>query len=398
MKQPRTWSRFAGVFAPAIWLAFSLALARPAVAADDALADADQACLGCHGSAELQKTLADGTPLSLHIAGEAFAKSVHAPLGCATCHADITLDTHPAQTREIKDARAYSVAMTESCRGCHEDSVKAAEGSVHAAARASGNAWSPVCTDCHTAHAVTRKAAYETCVACHAPALEAHAKWLPNAPLHFEAVSCAACHAAGAQRMVELRLFDAKTGKPMTEVPAGYGSFEAFARGFDTNGDGLDAAELRDLMARLTGDQRFSKTLRGRIELHADVEAHRLGAPARAIKECAGCHRAGSEPFRKVAIAMLGADGKPLRYDAKTEVLGSVQLIEALREFYAVGATRNLVLDGLLVLALMGGLAVPVGHQTLKWIVRRRSAQEALTKANEDDARRPDDSADNRPR
>src|SRR5205809_892001 len=71
-----------------------------------------------------------------------------------------------------------------------------------------GNRWAPVCTDCHGSHAVTPKTAYNTCVACHEAAMVAHRKWLPNAGLHLEVVSCAACHAPGSQRTVDLRLYD----------------------------------------------------------------------------------------------------------------------------------------------------------------------------------------------
>ena len=74
---------------------------------------------------------------------------------------------------------------------------------------------------------------------------------------------------------------------------------------------------------------------------------------------------------------MVSAEGKPLRYKAQKEVLSSVLSVDSLREFYAVGGTRNALLDGLLVLAVFGGLAVPVGHQILKRIVTRQLARKA---------------------
>jgi hypothetical protein len=114
------------------------------------------------------------------------------------------------------------------------------------------------------------------------------------------------------------------------------------------------------------------KTLRGRIELRTGVEAHRLSDKTMAIKDCASCHRQGAEPFQKVTVSIVGADGRPVRYDAHQDVLSSALSVESLREFYAVGGTRNRLLDALLVLAALGGLAVPIGHQMLKWIVRRR--------------------------
>ncbi|MDH5534769.1 MAG: hypothetical protein OEZ08_04230, partial [Betaproteobacteria bacterium] len=54
------------------------------------------------------------------------------------------------------------------------------------------------------------------------------------------------------------------------------------------------------------------------------------------------------------------------------EVLSSLLSVETLRTFYAIGGTRTELLDVLLVLALLGGLAVPIGHQMMKRIVQRR--------------------------
>src|SRR5450755_5189233 len=71
------------------------AAAPPAFAADPAPSAADQNCLGCHGAAGMEKKLADGDTLQLHVPADAFAKSVHRPNGCASCHADIDPAAHP---------------------------------------------------------------------------------------------------------------------------------------------------------------------------------------------------------------------------------------------------------------------------------------------------------------
>ena len=55
----------------------------------------------------------------------------------------------------------------------------------------------------------------------------------------------------------------------------------------------------------------------------------------------------------------------------------------ALPIFYAIGSTRIALLDWLLVLALLGGIAVPVCHQSARWFFRRyaekRQADAAAT-------------------
>lgn len=372
--------RWAEIFAhAAIAAALAFVCAIPAAAGD--LSDGDKTCLGCHAQEGLTKDLGAGGTLSLHVAGDAFAKSVHLPLGCAACHADIKLDSHPQTTKKIRSTREYSIAMAEVCRGCHDDASRQHEGSIHAARLKAGNERAPVCTDCHGSHAILPKTAYDTCVACHAPAMSGHQKWLPNAGLHLEVVSCAACHAPAPKRMVDLRLYDGAAKKWVVEKD-GAPEFERLARAADTDGNGLDAAELRNLMAQINGDATLpQKTLRGRIELRAGTEAHQLSEKARAIKECASCHQHGAEPFQTVTVSITSPEGKPVRYNAHKDVLSSVLSVESLREFYAVGGTRNSVLDILFVLAVLGGLAVPIGHQIMKRIVQRQLALEEANKA-----------------
>ncbi len=341
------------------------------------LSAADKQCLACHGSEGLTKELPGGTKLSLHVAAPAFAKSVHKALGCAACHSDIDPGKHPGVPREIKDARAYSIAMTAACRQCHDGAFKHYEGSKHANLQRQGKNVAPVCTDCHGSHAVTPKTAYETCVGCHAADIKGHDKWLPNAALHIEVVSCAACHAPTVQRMVDLRFYDGPAKKWIVEID-GSPQFEKLAKSMDADGDGLDARELRDLVRQINdGNIAGPKTLRGRIELRADVEAHRLAEKSQALRACDSCHRGGAEPFQNVTVSVVGPDGRPLRYKAHKEVLSSLLSVETLRTFYAIGGTRTEFLDILLILALVGGLAVPIGHQMMKRIVLSREKASA---------------------
>ena len=355
-----------------IFLLFSTGLNAAELDPAAALSTADKQCLACHGSEGMTKELPGGAKLSLHVAAPDFAKSVHKALGCAACHSDIDPAKHPGVQREIKDRRAYSIAMTAICRQCHDGAFKQYEASKHANLQRQGKNIAPVCTDCHGSHAVTPKTAYETCVGCHAADMKSHETWLPNAALHLEVVSCAACHAPAVQRMVDLRLYDGAAKQWIVEAD-GTRQFETLAKSMDTDGNGLDARELRDMVRQVNdGNIAGSKILRGRIELRADVEAHQLAEKSQALRACDSCHRGGAEPFQNVTVSVVGPDGRPLRYNAHKEVLSSLLSVETLRTFYAIGGTRTELLDVLLVLALLGGLAVPIGHQMMKRIVQRR--------------------------
>lgn len=355
----------------AVALAAGLMVAAPA---DAALSDGDNACLGCHGEEGLSKTFDKGEPLALHVDGAAFETSVHAPLGCAACHADVDLKTHPGAGQAFESARAFSLAQVAVCQQCHEDAFKQYAGSVHASRVGEGNALAPTCTGCHGAHAVTPRTAYQTCVSCHAAALADHRQWLPNAALHHEFVSCAACHAPAALRMVDLRLYDPAIKAWVTEKP-GAEWFEKMARAADADGDGLDARELLALLKKINPQgAAAARTFRGRIELRENVEAHRLSDKSAAIRACDGCHRAGAEPFRNVAVSVTGPDGRPVRHSAKPEVLSATFAAAALPEFYAIGGTRSRLLDALFVLALLGGAGFPLVHLAVRRLLKKNRA------------------------
>lgn len=418
-------------------------------AADGALSEADKTCLGCHAYERLEKKLANKETLSLHVQGDAFAKSVHSVIGCAGCHAHVKLPGHPSRTKKITDVRDYAIASTEVCRGCHADKFKQYEGSIHASLVRDGNPVAPVCTDCHSPHAVRPKAQYETmaavpckschvavfnayagsmhgkarskpgesaaplcsdchsahevavasagegrkgaCLGCHAGALGAHQIWLPNAELHFEVVSCPVCHAPTARRRVDLRLYDSVAQKQVSEHK-GVPQFETRARSADVQGKGLDALALWNLLKAFNREGMEGKTtLRGRMEVRTGAEAHQLADKTKAIGDCNACHREGADAFQSVTVSIAGPDGRPVRYGADKEVLSSVISVDSVGGFYAIGATRIKLLDILFLLALFIGIAVPVGHLTAKWAFRRYLKRTEAAKASENaqDQRQP---------
>lgn len=382
MKPPRTGGAtirakphavLAGVMA-----AVSLVLASitGASAATGPLSEADMACLGCHSIEGLQKPLDDGAMLSLHVSAEGFAGSVHRMFGCGSCHASIDLASHPGAASSIPSARQYAIERAGACQMCHADAREQYEGSLHSARVRESHPLAPVCTGCHGSHSVNPRTAYETCVGCHAADLDAHGEWLPNAALHQEVVSCAACHAPDAARMIDLRLYDGAAKQWVVEEE-GAPLFGQLAQAADANGDGLDAIELRNLLQEVNRGAAIPRTLRGRVELRTDVEAHRLADKSHAIKACDNCHRYGAEPFQNVTVSVTGPDGRPVRYPAHQDILGSALAVQSLPEFYAIGGTRSRILDALLVLALLAGIGIPAGHMTMKWLFRKYRARRA---------------------
>jgi nitrate/TMAO reductase-like tetraheme cytochrome c subunit len=401
--------------------------ARHAGAAAGALSKEDHQCLGCHSMKGLERKLSSGETISLHVDPATFGQSSHGMLGCSVCHSDMTSQNHPPAKTKFSSARDASLARVNVCRACHANIFEQYEGGIHAALRA-GNPAAPLCTTCHSPHATTAKTSFDlatgapcsichypvfeayadsvhgearrkgrleapactnchgahdvraasgqdrlknTCFGCHAGARAAHQKWLPNAERHLQTISCSACHTPGAKRKVDLRLYDRSGGERIAEKE-GIPEFEALARGLDATGKGLDSSEVQRLLQKFSNDGgRGDVILRGRLEVDNGVQIHQLAAKSKASAQCEECHRSGSAPFEKVTISVADAAGRPLRYDAEKEVLTSVVSVDAVRGFYVIGGTRILLLDIIIAIALLAGIAGPIAHLTLSWLFRR---------------------------
>ncbi|HXG59041.1 MAG TPA: cytochrome c3 family protein [Thermoanaerobaculia bacterium] len=120
-------------------------------AALDAQQPAKDECLACHETVD----------------AKTFDGSVHGPLECTSCHADVTTAPHGVPPQKVD------------CASCHPDTVAAWNNSLHAKARRAGIAPGATCADCHGGpHAILSKsdpasktfhtAIPKTCAACHA--------------------------------------------------------------------------------------------------------------------------------------------------------------------------------------------------------------------------------------
>jgi predicted CXXCH cytochrome family protein len=97
-------------------------------------------CLGCHGERSFTTKKGSRT-VSLFVDSKKFAGSVHGPMGCTSCHADLAGADfpHPTPKKVV-------------CGTCHDDEQKLYANSVHGKANARGNMVAPACVDCHGNH------------------------------------------------------------------------------------------------------------------------------------------------------------------------------------------------------------------------------------------------------
>jgi hypothetical protein len=427
-------SILAALLAFGVVLALAVIPASLAASVDEKALTADDAkCLKCH-SKQLKKSMDDGAKMSLHVAELDFADSVHSRIGCTACHQDIAQRKHPKEKIAISNQRSYSLEMNQVCGNCHEENARQYEGSIHARLVASGSDAAPVCTNCHNPHAVKAVSVYEpatgeacrschepifeayaqsvhgearaagntirdshiqapicadchhahdvsavsaqelvqsTCLSCHEEARVAHKQWLPNAEHHLDVVSCAACHAPLAERRIDLQLYDKLTRVPVGNE-ANHAPFQQKLDAVDQSGDGLDPVELWKLVRRTSQEgQATDVTLRGRMEVSTGADAHRIATKGMAVRECDSCHEQGSAAFQNVTVSIARPDGLKKRVNADSDVLTSPVSLDSVGNFYAAGGTRIAILDWLFILAILAGLAIPIGHITIGKILQR---------------------------
>jgi len=126
-------------------------------------AHANDECLACHDDDSLKR--GNGTPVTVH--QTVFAGSVHGPMNCVDCHADVARAELPHAEKLHK----------VDCSTCHADQVALYRQSAHAAARAGGSDVAATCVNCHGRHDIRggkdpKSRTYHlniaaTCAACH---------------------------------------------------------------------------------------------------------------------------------------------------------------------------------------------------------------------------------------
>ena len=382
-----------------------------------------QYCLTCHQQ-QLTKSI-NGQSVSLTIKEGWLRGSVHGNHGCTDCHTAYSKEFHPHQT--FSSARELSITASETCKRCHLDKAVQHNGSIHKAMLDQGKMNAPVCSDCHGAHQVARHALAETlsgvpckkchqdifssyegsvhgvarkdgkgqapicstchfahdvkptlasrspkdlCMSCHAQVAAKHEKWLPNTLAHFDAVACTACHVpAGYKRNIYLRVTDGSSGLMLSDT---------VVRGLlETGKAAMSGAAPKnispDQLWKLYQDMNKGRTVEmvGIINVNDQRNAHHLAPKMQAVRQCEFCHSANSAFFQSVSMAVARPDGTEKLYTVDAAALGSVFAMLPLNQFYVLGSTRLKIMDYLGAAMILGGIAVPLVHGTLRMLTAR---------------------------
>jgi len=109
----------------------------------------------------------------------------------------------------------------------------------------------------------------------------------------------------------------------------------------------------------------------GTVGLSDSHNAHYLVPKGSAVRQCEWCHTADSEFFTTISLTVRGEDGKETLYNVDSAALGSMFVMLPLNQFYAIGSMRQQVFDVMGAVMILGGLAVPVLHGSIRMLTAR---------------------------
>lgn len=85
--------------------------------------------------------------------------------------------------------------------------------------------------------------------------------------------------------------------------------------------------------------------------------------------DCSFCHASGPEAMQTSYVALPDENGTFSR--APVEKGAVLDAMNGTPDFYMLGSTRNPILDKLGLLIILGGLIMPIGHGSLRFLTRK---------------------------
>jgi len=316
-------------------------------------------CMTCHGETDMV-----GEALVIDALG--FDHTAHADVGCHTCHATIT-ETHP------DDGLTPSKA---SCSECHD--------AVDEEYAASGHAENAGCSDCHNPHRALGPTAVSghdmnlQCSACHelTEMQSMHAEWLPQADLHISMLPCITCHSPVEEFVISLYIIKRQSETLFGQFKlASYDELEALAGNkpiqelVDINADSyISLAELR--MFNLDSEK---KQLRLQGMMTPEVVHHDFRTQDDRW-DCSFCHASGPGAMQVSYLSLVERDGSFRRVAVEKGAV--LDALYGTPDFYMVGSTRSKALNYVGLVILAGGMVMPIGHGTLRFLTRKNRKHE----------------------
>ncbi|WP_303721436.1 cytochrome C [Malonomonas rubra] len=319
-----------------------------------AIAIVSEECQDCHGDMDTV-----GEELFINVG--VYDNTAHAEMGCLSCHESVG-EEHPDDGVEVSKAN---------CLDCHAEIEEEHQASAHG-----GNA---TCGDCHNPHRVhglTEVSGYDLnqqCANCHqnSSVVESHSEWLPQADLHVAKLPCISCHTASEDYVIILYIIQ-------QESEAVEGDFELSDHAdlqtlagdrniqslIDLNQDNfVSLAELRTFNRNPGYEKmRLEATLTPKIVSHSVQTLDNRW-------DCSFCHTSGTEKMQTSFIALPNAEGTFSRIEVERGAI--LKALNGTPDFYMMGTTRSASLNIIGLMIIIGGLLMPIGHGTLRFLTRK---------------------------
>lgn len=311
-------------------------------------------CLDCHNDTDMvgDELFVEMTP---------FINSAHADVGCISCHESVT-EEHP------DDGIALSRA---NCTDCHDD--------VDQEYALSGHSEYASCNDCHNPHKVRGLSAVagldmnRKCADCHETdaVTVSHAEWLPQARLHISMLPCISCHTASENVVISLSIIN-------TKRDAADGSLElaSYAQLADLAGDNNVESLVdtnKDNYISLTELRMFNRNPANKsVRLQGTMMPEEITHSIKTLDnrwDCSFCHASGPEAMQTSFLSLVQPDGSFKRVPAEQGAV--LDALFGTPDFYMVGATRSKTMNYIGLAIICGGLVLPVGHGSLRFLTRK---------------------------
>ena len=316
----------------------------------------NEACLNCHGDA-LKVSAAS------FIDRTRFGHTTHASIGCPSCHS-----MNPAPPDGIRTPRA-------DCRECHLDINLEYQAGIHAGKTA--------CAGCHDPHQVATPREIsghginKMCSGCH-ESLEMvarHGEWLPQADLHINMLPCITCHTGSMSYFIAMYIVKGEDGSRFgRQQMAGYRELKEMAPGgkilalIDANGDNyVSLAELRNF-----NSDPAHRQLRLQGMMTPDTVSHRFEIIDNR-RNCSFCHTSGSAAMQTSYLAIPEENGTYRRVAVEKGAV--LDALYGTPDFYMMGSTKNKNLNYIGLAIICGGLVLPIGHGSLRFLTRKNRAR-----------------------
>lgn len=312
----------------------------------------NEACLSCHGNAQ---KVAGGS----YIDRTRFGHTTHARIGCTSCHG-----VNPGHPDGIRTPRA-------DCRECHLDINQEYSASIHAG--------KTMCAGCHNPHQVetpkeiSGQEINKMCSGCHESLemIAKHGEWLPQSDLHIRMLPCITCHTGSKNYFISMYIVKGEDGSRFgRQEVVGYHELKRMAAGrnilslIDSNGDNyVSLTELRNF-----NRDPSHKFLRLQGMMTPETATHRFEILDNR-RNCTFCHASGPGAMQTSFIALPEENGTFRRVAVEKGAV--LDALYGTPDFYMMGSTKNPALNYIGLAVICGGLILPVGHGSLRFLTRK---------------------------